>query len=142
MQVWTDGCCNKNGSGWAVIAPSMKIIFRGDVPGYTNQQAELAAIIQAVYKFGRGITIITDSKYAIGCFTEWYPNWLRNGWKNAKGKPVENQNLIEIGLQLGANTCTFHHVNSHSGNYYNDMADYYAKNSQLSPEHQGWTLIV
>ena len=141
LEVWADGCCNSKNSGWAVIVPSHKIIFRGEFPGATNQKTELGAIIQAVYKFGQGLHINTDSKYAIGCFTEWYPNWLRNGWKNAKGKPVENRPLIELGLQLGVQNCTFQHVNGHSGNYYNEMADYYAKNNQLKIEHRDWTLI-
>jgi ribonuclease HI len=136
MQVWTDGCCNKNGSGWAVIVPSLKIIFRGDLPGATNQQAELSAIIQAVYKFGTQLHIITDSKYAIGCFSEWYPNWLNNGWKKVVNRP-----LIEVGLQLGVHNCTFQHVKGHSGDYYNDMADYYSKHSQLKIDHKDWKII-
>lgn len=142
MQIWTDGCCNKKGSGWAVIVPSLKIILRGEVPGATNQQAELGAIIQAVYKFGSNNHIITDSKYAIGCFSEWYPKWLNNGWINSKGEAVENQPFIKLGLQLGANKCIFQHVNRNSGDYYNKMADYYAKNSQLKLEHQDWTLLT
>jgi ribonuclease HI len=141
MEVWTDGCCNKKGSGWAVIVPSCKMIFRGQIDGATNQQAELSAIIQAVHFLKQRIHIITDSKYAIGCFTEWYVNWLNNGWKNAKGKPIENQSLIMLGLQMGIHNCTFQHVAGHSKNYYNDMADYYCKNNQLKPEHQDWRFI-
>jgi ribonuclease HI len=141
LEVWTDGCCNSNGSGWAVIVPSHKIIFRAELPGATNQKAELGAVIQAVYKFGPHLHIFTDSKYTIGCFTDWYPNWLKNGWKNSKKNPVENRPLIELGLRLGAQYCTYEHVNGHSGNYYNDMADHYAKNAELKSEHHDWTLI-
>lgn len=43
----------------------------------------------------RGVSIITDSKYAIDCVTVWYVNWRKNGWKNASGKAVENKDLIE-----------------------------------------------
>lgn len=141
MQVWTDGCCNNKGQGWAVIVPTQKIILRAEVPGATSQQAELSAIIQAVYKFGHGLHIITDSKYSIGCFTEWYLNWVKNGWLSSKREPVKNQPLIELGLKLGAQTCTYTHVKSHQGNLYNEMADYYAKNSRLLPQHSDWTLI-
>ena len=142
MEVYTDGCSNKNGSGWAVVCPERKIIVRGDLPGVTNQQAELSAVIQAVYFFGIGIKILTDSKYVIGCFTEWYQRWLKNGWINAKNKPIKNQKLIKLGLDLGANLIKYTHVYGHSENTYNDMADYYSKNSQLRSEHIGWILII
>lgn len=141
LKVWTDGCCNKKSSGWAVIVPSQKIIFRAEFQGATNQKAELGAVIQAVYKFGKNLHIVTDSKYTIGCFKDWYPNWQKNGWRNAQGKPVENRSLVELGLNLGVNNCTFEHVDGHSGDHYNDMADYYSKNAQLKPEHSDWTLI-
>lgn len=38
--------------------------------------------------------IVTDSKYAIQCCTEWFLNWRRNNWHNASNKPVENKDLI------------------------------------------------
>ena len=136
MEVWTDGCANGNGSGWAVIIPSHKLIFRGDFPGATNQQAELGAIIQAVYKFGTNIVIYTDSMYAMKCFSEWCQRWLINGWKDAKGKPVKNRQLIKLGLQLGANKVKFVHVRAHQGNIYNEMADYYCKNNVI--KDVGW----
>jgi ribonuclease HI len=137
--VWTDGCCNKEGSGWAVICPSQKLILRGKFPGATNQQTELAGVIQAVNRFGSYLTIHTDSMYAIGCFRDWFENWQRNGWKNAKGKPVENQPLIRLGLQLGADKAIFQHVKGHSGEIYNEMADYYCKGGPL--KDSGWTLL-
>jgi|UniRef100_A0A6C0IYV8 ribonuclease HI len=139
ISIWVDGCCNKEGSGWAVICPSQKLILRGKFPGATNQQAELGAVIQAVNRFGSYLIIYTDSMYTIGCFRDWFENWQRNGWKNAKGKPVENQPLIKLGLQLGANKAIFQHVKGHSGDQYNEMADYYCKGGLL--KDSGWTLI-
>jgi len=142
MQVYTDGASNKNGSGWAVIVPSLQKIVRGDLPfGSTNQQAELSAIVQAVHCFGTQITIYTDSKYSIGCFKDWWQNWMRNGWQNSKKQPVKNDALIKFGLSLGANQVQFVHVRGHSGDYYNDMADYYASNSTLREKDVGWTIF-
>src|SRR3990167_1578238 len=120
MKVYTDGCKNKNGSGWAVICPERKQILRGNLNGATNQQAELGAIIQALHYYGSTIEIFTDSKYAIGCFTEWYPRWLQNGWKNSQNKPVENQPLITVGLQKGANLVKYTHIRGHSGDQFNE----------------------
>ena len=41
----------------------------------------------------RVITIFTDSKYVIDGITSWVKNWQKNGWKNSKGKIVENLDL-------------------------------------------------
>lgn len=62
----------------------------------TNQRAELTAVSRAldIAPRHRQVTIYTDSKYAIDCVTNWYVKWRQNGWVNAKGKPVENQDLI------------------------------------------------
>ena len=139
LAIWTDGCCNKNGSGWAVICPNQRLVLRGKFPGATNQQAELAGIVQGLNRFGSNLVVYTDSAYSIGCFSKWHENWVRNGWKNAKGKPVENQPLIKLGLQLGASSALYRHVDGHSGDLYNDMADYYCKGGPLKEE--GWTLI-
>ncbi|ETI24062.1 hypothetical protein G647_03431 [Cladophialophora carrionii CBS 160.54] len=62
----------------------------------TNQRAELTAILRAldIAPRHREVTIYTDSKYAIDCVTNWYRNWVKNGWVNSKGKPVENKDLV------------------------------------------------
>jgi ribonuclease HI len=141
LVVYVDGCCNKRNTGWAVIIPSHKIIYRGDIIGATNQKAELSAIIQAVHRFSSNLHIITDSMYSINCFTIWYPKWLRNGWKDSNGNTVTNKPLVELGLQLGVQNATYEHVKGHSNHEYNDMADYYSKNNQLLPKHVDWTLM-
>lgn len=63
----------------------------------TNQRAELTAIQRAldIAPSHRDVTIYTDSKYAIDCVTNWYKNWMRNGWVNSKGKSVENKDLVQ-----------------------------------------------
>lgn len=63
----------------------------------TNQRAELTAVLRAldIAPRHREVTIYTDSKYSIDCVTNWYKNWEKNGWVNAKGKPVENRDLVQ-----------------------------------------------
>lgn len=63
----------------------------------TNQRAELTAVKRAIELAPRDreIVIITDSKYAISCCTEWFQNWRRNGWQTSDKKPVENRDLVE-----------------------------------------------
>ena len=62
----------------------------------TNQRAELTAIQRAldIAPRHRDVTIYTDSKYSIDCVTNWYRNWVKNGWVNSKGKPVENKDIV------------------------------------------------
>jgi ribonuclease HI len=97
----------------------------------TNQRAELTAIQRAldVAPRHRDVTIYTDSKYAIDCVTNWYRNWVRNGWVNSKGKPVENKDLV-MGVRenieereiLGKKTY-FVWVKGHANNEGNIAAD-------------------
>ncbi|KAH0828478.1 hypothetical protein AYO21_00388 [Fonsecaea monophora] len=97
----------------------------------TNQRAELTAILRAldIAPRHREVTIYTDSKYSIDCVTNWYRNWKKNGWVNAKGKPVENKDLvmdirekIEEREQLGKVTY-FVWVKGHMDNPGNIAAD-------------------
>jgi ribonuclease HI len=70
----------------------------------TNNIAELKAIQAALFILINNIEyidkkyiiyIISDSKYAINCSTEWYKKWRKNGWKNSKNEPVANREIIE-----------------------------------------------
>lgn len=67
----------------------------------TNQRAELTAIgiaLKIVFQREKELTgtpwfdveIYSDSRYAIGCMTEWREKWKANGWRNADGAPVGN----------------------------------------------------
>lgn len=46
------------------------------------------------------MTIYSDSRYAIGCMTEWIYKWTNNGWINAAGNEVANRDLIEEASDL------------------------------------------
>ena len=99
----------------------------------TNQVAELYAIYSAIshllshYKqdlITTGATIYTDSMYSIGCLTDWYHNWKRNGWINSKGEKVANKELIQGILNLSTGLkITYVHVKAHNGDKYNEWAD-------------------
>lgn len=97
----------------------------------TNQRAELTAISRAldVAPMHRHVEIFTDSRYAIDCVTNWYVKWQTNGWVNAKGKPVENRDLvsdvrrtIEEREMLGVRT-GFVWVKGHANDPGNEAAD-------------------
>lgn len=134
--VYTDGSCKLNQGGWGfIILDGQKLLkFRGKVEGKsTNQIAELYAIKRALEECpSQKIDLYTDSNYSIGCLTLWWPNWNRNGWKNAKGESVVNKELIKEILQiLETKDVKFHHVYGHQGNVYNEMCDRLAEEGRL-----------
>lgn len=122
MQIYVDGGCRGNGKPGARGAAGAVFKFRNGRqkawvsnlplnPPPTNQRAEITAIIialeQALAKLGRlrnspklRVRIFADSKYAIGCMTEWNEKWVMNGWKNAARQPVANRDLIIQALEL------------------------------------------
>jgi len=69
---------------------------RSKIAKATNNRGELCAIWCALllarqYNV-KNITIVTDSKYCIGTFTEWYSNWLSLGITHKK----KNIDLIKL----------------------------------------------
>lgn len=99
----------------------------------TNQRAELYAILLALEILEReapgvAATVYTDSAYSIGCLTKWWPAWVKNGWRNAAGKPVMNQDIIKpILAALEGRSISFKHVKAHRNNEWNNQADLLAR---------------
>jgi len=122
MEIYVDGACRGNGQPGSVGAAAAVFKFRSGgqnasttiLPRYpppTNQRAEISAIIlaleQALEKFDElhtnpwlDVKIYSDSRYAIGCMTEWVSKWVSNGWINAAGKEVANRDLIQQASDL------------------------------------------
>ncbi|KAL9632811.1 MAG: hypothetical protein Q9164_005086 [Protoblastenia rupestris] len=139
IRIHTDGSSLGNGTAGAFagigvyFGPNDKRNVSETLPGakQTNQRAELTAILRAleIVPRNRDAAIITDSKYAIDCVTNWYINWRRNGWKNSAGKAVENKDIIENVLakieerdRLRVQT-NFEWIKGHSANEGNVQAD-------------------
>lgn len=120
MDLWIDGGCRNNGYSNAIAATAVVQVLRSPPslisrrPFYddpTSQRAELAAAIHALelavekqksignHVFMR-VTIHTDSKYLHNFETDWYSKWQQNGWKNVKGEPVVNQDLMKEAIRL------------------------------------------
>lgn len=141
--IYTDGACLNNGNngagGWAFIvlldekgeySESRKILEA------TNNVAELIAIERAVdYSIAKGlksIVIYSDSKYAIGCLTQWWMKWKSDGWKKKGG--IKNLELIKTVLDKINNLDSFEMkwVKAHSGVHYNEKADQLAEKAASS----------
>ena len=132
--VATDGGSLKNGKPGC--RASFAVVFGKDDPRNTsgeitenpsNQSGEMTAITTAIDIITDELesteggpkqtyTILTDSDYGMKCFTTWASNWLRNDWKNAKGKPVSHKQLIAPAYKKyikHQSKIKFKHIRSH-----------------------------
>ena len=116
---YIDGACRGNGydgavGGAGLYIPQFDRHEYQSIDSYenpTSQRAELTALIMAleaaIERRGElytdpwfSLNIKTDSKYVIGCLTDWLAKWKNNGWLNARGCPVSNQDLIKRAAEL------------------------------------------
>jgi len=126
--VYTDGSCRNHKGGYGIVVIDGDNIreYEGSVPIYpcSNQKAELYAILMALKMVEKNkFTLITDSKYAIGCCSEWIDNWRKRDFEGIKNKEL----VIELDKHLNNKTIKFLHVYGHTGNKYNEICDMLAK---------------
>lgn len=132
--VYTDGGARPSSfgkMGWAYAITSINGI-ETSIPGYgyyassTNNRGEMMAVLMALAAT-RGssiITIFSDSKYTIECFTNWFPKWRVNGFLGANKQPVKNQDLLKsIDLEMTNRKVIFEKVKGHSNHKHNDYVD-------------------
>ena len=131
IHLYTDGACTVGANGgWAVVSTTKKVLHYGGAESTTNNEMELFAVFDALSYCTENkdsdIHIYSDSQYTIGCMTQWASNWEKKGWKKKGG--IKNLELIQemyyLLKELEAMTSvTFHKVQGHSGNEFNDIAD-------------------
>lgn len=124
--VHTDGGCEPGGFGaWAYTIQMPDGGYHeavGTEVETTNNRMEMTALKEAltVLELGQTIRVFSDSEYLIKGLTTWSRNWVRNGWKNASGKAVKNQDLWEPLLALyqlhSIELCWVKGHNGHAGN--------------------------
>lgn len=125
LRIYTDGGCSGNQSkqnfgGWGAIlefAGHTKELYGGE-KNTTNNRMEMTALLEAfraIKKENQQIEAYSDSSYLMDCFRKkWYVNWVKNGWKTAGNKPVENRDLWEALLPfLERHSIRFYRVKGH-----------------------------
>ena len=135
VTIYTDGACSGNPGpgGWGAILEygQHKKELSGFMAGTTNNRMELFAAISALgaLKEPCDVTLYSDSSYLVKAFTDhWLDNWQRKNWKNAKGEPVENQDLWRILLaQTRKHHVRFVWVKGHASNPGNNRCDELAR---------------
>ncbi len=133
--LYTDGACSGNPGpgGWAYI---LKHVSSGAVkkksggaPDTTNNQMELAAVIEGLRALSRPTTVrvVTDSQYVTRGMTEWMPKWIKNNWRKgskANSEPVKNVELWQaLVAACEPHEVTFEHVLGHAGHPENEECD-------------------
>ncbi|MGI6161273.1 MAG: ribonuclease HI [Christensenellales bacterium] len=131
VEIYTDGACSGNPGpgGWAAI-----LIYKGlekEISGFaidtTNNRMELFAAIAGLQALKEpcSVKLYTDSAYLHNAFNNgWIIAWQRNGWKNSKKMPVENQDLWKLLIEYTKmHQVRFIKVKGHSDNEYNNRCD-------------------
>ena len=133
--IYTDGACSGNpgAGGWAAVlryGEHTKEIAGGELHT-TNQRMELTAAIRALEALKRPcrVRLHSDSAYLVNAFHEnWFARWQTNGWRNAKGDPVENRDLWERLLQLNkVHDVEWIKVQGHADDELNNLCDRLAR---------------
>lgn len=135
VMVYTDGACSGNPGpgGWGAIL--MFGEHRREISGgeraTTNNRMEIAAVIEALklLKEPCKVKVYSDSAYVVNCFQQgWYRGWQKNGWKNSKNQPVENQDLWkQLLVLMEKHRVEYIKVKGHSDNELNNHCDYLAR---------------
>lgn len=129
---FTDGGCRGNpGVGaWAFVLVDVSTRKALEAAGgehqTTNNRMEMGAAIaalEAVKQLDTEILVVTDSKYLIGCCTQWMAGWKKNGWRR-KGDPLKNLDLLQkLDELLSPRKVEFRWVAGHSGHPGNEHVD-------------------
>lgn len=144
IDIYTDGACSGNPGlgGWGVVllAKEHRKEMAGGELQTTNQRMELAAAIQGLsaLKYPCEVRIFSDSAYLINCFKQrWYERWQKNGWRNSKGDPVENQDLwMELLNLIAIHRVEWIKVKGHADNQENNRCDELARGAILELKKQ------
>ncbi len=133
ITAYIDGACSGNpgpgGWGVVVVTPSGTREFSGSDPATTNNRMELSAFVRVLEYLSPdvGVTIYADSQYVVKGVNEWMAGWIRNGWRTAQKKPVENVDLWKRVETLMANRIAgithVKWVKGHAGHPMNERAD-------------------
>jgi ribonuclease HI len=135
--VFTDGAAKGNpgpgGWGAVVLLGGATVRELGGAGGSTtNNRMELTAVLAALEWLGEaagateaGVTIATDSTYAMRGVSEWLPRWKKRGWKTGEGGDVANRDIwerIDAAVAAGSRL-RWQYVPGHAGFPGNERAD-------------------
>lgn len=129
--LYTDGACSGNPGvgGWGAVLmyKNSEKRISGAERSTTNNRMEVTAVIEGLkcLKEPCEVEVYSDSAYTVNAFVNgWVDQWIKNGFRKADNKPVLNEDLWRILLELTSiHKVTFIKVKGHSDNEYNNICD-------------------
>ena len=101
--IHTDGSCETQTrlGGWAAILScgEHQRVIQGSASDTTVNAMELMAVIEALKALkqaGSAVQLFSDSNYVVRGVNEWLADWIKRGWKNARGEQVANLELWQM----------------------------------------------
>lgn len=98
--IHTDGSCETQTrlGGWAAVLQcgEHQRVLQGSAADTTVNAMELTAVIEALKALkqaGSAVQLFSDSNYVVRGVNEWLSDWIKRGWKNARGEQVANLDL-------------------------------------------------
>jgi len=98
--IHTDGSCETQTriGGWAAVlqCDDHQRELQGSATDTTVNVMELTAVIEALTTLKQPnstVLLYIDSNYVVRGVNEWLTDWIKRGWKNARGEQVANLDL-------------------------------------------------
>src|SRR5690606_25741980 len=113
-------------------------------PQGTNNTAELNALHRALLfaeaevSAGHSVQVLSDSKYAINCVSQWAAGWEKKGWRRPGGE-IKNLEIIQTAYALYERIkedIHLTHVTAHVGTEGNELADRMAMYAVMTREKE------
>lgn len=130
VSIFCDGACSGNPGpgGWAYLLRwnGHEKTGAGGARHTTNNRMELSAATEALKSLQEpcDVTVYTDSQYVVKGMTEWMAGWVRKGWRNSQGKPVENREYWEaLAAAAKPQKVKWQWVKGHAGHEENELVD-------------------
>ena len=143
VSVYTDGSCDGNPGrgGYAAIIKTGRCFKEvvGSIPYATNNRMELQAVIKGLAEVRpcSDVTVFTDSAYVEQAVNQGRLEvWKENGWRRIRtGEPIRNKTdwlvLLDT-IQEKKLNVRFQKLSAHKGHYFNERADFLARQAAKS----------
>lgn len=117
------------GYGVVILYKGIKEFYESSEDANSSTRAEMLGVIRAIEVFGSKadlLQVFTDSRVIVDAANKYLEIWVKTKWQ----KSIKNKDLwLRINSLMKQYLIEWYWVNGHSGNQYNDRADYLAKQS-------------